>query len=85
MRIPAGRFVIEQSPVRGSHGAARDVVAQGAAGHSKARRIRLFRYEVRRWHGVTPDVAEVAATTVASNRVRAGGGVPAVRRLRRAR
>jgi len=56
---PEGRFVIEQAPVRDANGAERGVVAEGAVGARWARRIRIFRYEVRRWReGVIPDVAE---------------------------
>jgi len=39
--------------------AARGVVAEGAVGSRRAGRLRLFRYEVRRWpDGVIPDLAE---------------------------
>jgi hypothetical protein len=42
VRVPEGRFVIEQAPAWGTSG-----------------RLRLFRYEVRRWRdGVIPDLAE---------------------------
>ena len=59
VRVPEGRFVIEQAPVRDGNGPQRGVVAEGAVGHRWAGRFRLFRYEVRRWRdGVIPDVAE---------------------------
>lgn len=59
VHVPEGRFVIEQAPVRDANGAERGVVAEGAVGARWARRIRIFRYEVRRWReGVIPDVAE---------------------------
>ena len=59
VRLPEGRFVIEQAPVRASDGAEHGVVAQGAVGSRWAGRFRIFRYEVRRWRdGVIPDVAE---------------------------
>jgi hypothetical protein len=59
VRVPEGRFVIEQAPVRDSNGAERGVVAEGAVGARWAGRFRIFRYEVRRWRdGVIPDVAE---------------------------
>ena len=52
-------FVIEQEPIRTSDAAERGVVAEGAVGSRWAGRLRLFRYEVRRWRdGVIPDVAE---------------------------
>ena len=59
VRVPEGRYVIEQAPVRDGNGAARDVVAEGPVGARAAGRFRVFRYEVRRWRdGVIPDVAE---------------------------
>jgi hypothetical protein len=56
-----GRFVIEMTPAWAGDGdgAERGVVAEGAVGARAAGRIRLFRYEVRRWRdGVIPDVDE---------------------------
>lgn len=59
VRVPEGRFVIEQAPIRDNKGAERGVVAEGAVGSRWARRFRIFRYEVRRWcDGVIPDVSE---------------------------
>jgi hypothetical protein len=59
VRVPEGRFVIEQAPVRPSDGAERGVVAEGPVGTRAAGRLRLFRYEVRRWReGTIPDIAE---------------------------
>jgi hypothetical protein len=53
----SGEVVIEQAPDRGGDGSARGVVARGAVGARLAGRLRLFRYEVRRWPGgVIPDV-----------------------------
>jgi|SRR5205823_9946268 len=58
VRVPEGRFVIEQAPAWGTSGE-RGVVAEGPVGIGTAGRFRLFRYEVRRWRdGVIPDVAE---------------------------
>jgi hypothetical protein len=55
---PEGRFVIEQAPAW-RDGTERGVVAEGPVGLRAAGRLRLFRYEVRRWRdGVIPDVAE---------------------------
>jgi hypothetical protein len=57
VRLGGERYVIEVGPVSGhlSHG----VVSQGPVGARRARRFRLFRYEVRCWPGgVIPDVAE---------------------------
>jgi hypothetical protein len=57
VHVPEGRFVIEMTPARPHDGA--DVVAEGAVGARVAGRLRLFRYEVRRWRdGFIPDVAE---------------------------
>jgi hypothetical protein len=59
VRVPEGRFVIEQAPVRDGNGAERGVVAEGAVGSRWAGRFRIFRYEVRRWrNGMIPDIAE---------------------------
>jgi hypothetical protein len=59
VRVPEGRFVIEQAPIPDGNGGERGVVAEGAVGSRWAGRFRLFRYEVRRWRGgVIPDVDE---------------------------
>jgi hypothetical protein len=59
VRVPEGRFVIEQAPVRDNKGEERGVVAEGAVGSRWAGRFRIFRYEVRRWRdGVIPDIGE---------------------------
>lgn len=56
---PGGRYVIEMAPIPDRDGASRGVVAQGAVGSRLAGRMRLFRYEVRRWlGGRIPDVEE---------------------------
>jgi hypothetical protein len=60
VRVPEGRFVIEQTPSSPtSKRRERGVVAEGAVGSRWAGRFRIFRYEVRRWcGGVIPDVDE---------------------------
>ena len=59
VRVPEGRFAIEQGPAGRGNGAARGVVASGAVGSRWAGRARVFRYEVRCWRdGVIPDLAE---------------------------
>jgi hypothetical protein len=59
VRVPKGRFVIEQTPVPSGEGVERGVVASGAVGARRAGRFRIFRYEVRRWRdGTIPDIAE---------------------------
>src|ERR1035437_10283971 len=59
VHVPSGRFVIEQTPVPNGRGEQRDVVAGGAVGSRWAARLRVFRYEIRRWRdGVIPDLSE---------------------------
>ncbi len=59
VRVPEGRFVIEQAPIRDGNGGERGVVAHGAVGSRRAGRFRIFSYEVRRWRdGVIPDICE---------------------------
>ena len=59
VRVPEGRFVIEMAPVWSDDSDGRGVVAEGAVGARAAGRLRLFRYEIRRWpEGVIPDIAE---------------------------
>jgi len=56
---PEARYVIEMAPIPDGDGAQRGVVAEGPVGSRLLRRLRLFRYEVRRWPGGTiPDVVE---------------------------
>jgi hypothetical protein len=65
VRVPEGRFVIEQAPIRPSDDPARGVVAEGAIGARAAGRFRLFRYEIRRWRdGVIPDIAEAVESPI---------------------
>lgn len=60
--VPEGRFTIEMTPIPDPDGAQRGVVAEGPVGTKWARRLRLFRYEIRRWHGgVIPDEGEAVA------------------------
>jgi len=57
--VPEGRYVIEMAPAWSRDDAGRGLVAEGDVGLRGAGRLRLFRYEVRRWRGgVIPDVAE---------------------------
>lgn len=59
VRVRDGHFVIEMTPVRDAHGQQRGVVAEGAVGSRLAGRLRIFRYEIRRWPGgMIPDVDE---------------------------
>ena len=59
VHVPSGRFVIEQTPVPDRRGDHRGVVAEGAVGSPWAARLRIFRYEIRRWRGgVIADLSE---------------------------
>ena len=59
VRVPEARFVIEMAPAWSGDRAERGVVAEGAVGARPAGRLRLFRYEVRRWRdGTIPDIDE---------------------------
>ena len=59
VQAAGGRYVIEQTPVADDDGELRGVVAEGAVGSRWAARLRIFRYEIRRWRdGVIPDRSE---------------------------
>jgi hypothetical protein len=63
--VAEGRFVIEQAPVPDRHGDRRGVVATGPVGTRPLGRVRLFRYEIRRWRdGRIPDVDEAIGSPV---------------------
>lgn len=63
VRVPEGRFVVEQTPVIDGHGERRGVVMEGPVGSRFAGRFRLSRYEVRRWReGMIPDIAEAVSS-----------------------
>ena len=65
VRVPEGRFVIEQAPVPDLHGEQRGVVAEGPVGIRSAGRLRLFRYEIRCWRdGRIPDADDAIASPV---------------------
>ena len=54
---PSGRFAVEMTPVPNRRGWERGVVAGGAVGTRAVGRLRIFRYEIRRWRdGVIPDL-----------------------------
>jgi hypothetical protein len=57
--VPEGRFTIEETPAQ-PHGEDRGVVGIGPIGAGwLARRVPMFRYELRRWRdGVIPDIGE---------------------------
>lgn len=64
VRVPEGRFIIENSwPIPDGDGASRGVVVEGPVGSRSLARLRVFRYEVRRWRdGVIADAAEAVAS-----------------------
>jgi hypothetical protein len=60
--VPTGRVVIEMTPVPDKYPGHRGVVSEGSVGVRWAGRLRVFRYEIRRWTGgVIPDEHEAAA------------------------
>jgi hypothetical protein len=64
VHVPEGRFVIETAwPIPDAHPASRGVVAEGPVLDRRIARVRMFRYEVRRWReGVIPDIGEAVAS-----------------------
>jgi hypothetical protein len=59
VELEGERYTIEVAPSPDDDGASRGVVATGAVGSRYLGWWRLFRYEVRRWHGGSiPDLAE---------------------------
>jgi hypothetical protein len=73
---PGGTCVIEMTPIPGGEAGDRGVVAEWPVGMGVLGRVRLFRYEIRRWSGgVIPDassaveVAKVAADGAKAQRV----------------
>ena len=59
VRTGTDRHVVEVTPVVGSAPAGRGVVGEGPVGARWAGRLRIFRYEIRRWSGgLIPDVDE---------------------------
>lgn len=65
--VGADEYFIEMTPVPAASHAPRDrgVVAEGAVGTVWARRLRIFRYEIRRWrNGTIPDLPDAVASPV---------------------
>lgn len=63
--LPPHRYMVEMTPVPDTSGDARGVVAEGSVGVSGAGRLRLFRYEVRRWRdGLVPDLVFAVGSPV---------------------
>jgi len=58
-------FAIEMTPIPDARGADRGVVLEGPVGSRWAARLRIFRYEIRRWaNGVIPDIRYAVASPV---------------------
>lgn len=58
VRVSEAYYTIESTPVPDANGSARGVVGGGPVGSRLARRLRIFRYEIRCWPGgVIPDLA----------------------------
>ena len=65
--LGADEYFIEMTPVPAAPRRAGDrgVVAEGAVGTAWARRLRIFRYEIRRWrNGTIPDLSAAVASPV---------------------
>ena len=60
------KFVIEMTPIPDGRGRQdRGVVSEGPVGSRWVRRLRIFRYEIRRWRdGVIPDISLAVASPV---------------------
>ena len=87
VRTPRGRFTVEMAPIRDALGSTRGVVGEGPVGSRYAGRLRLFRYEIRRWRdGVIPDLDAAVGgrrtvTTSCDSAARVLAAVPEVPRL----
>jgi len=65
IRTSSGFFAVEMTPVPNRRSWERGVVAEGPVGMSWAGRLRIFRYEVRRWRdGRVPDLEYAVASPV---------------------
>ena len=62
VHLPEGRFIVENAwPSPNDDTASRGVVVEGPVYNRRIARLRVFRYEVRRWeNGVIPDAGEAA-------------------------
>ncbi|HEX5613819.1 MAG TPA: hypothetical protein VFZ83_01565 [Acidimicrobiia bacterium] len=61
--LPDAMYSVEMTPVPNRRGHERGVVAEGSVGTRLARRIRIFRYEVRCWRdGTIPDLEYARGT-----------------------
>jgi len=65
IQLPEGRYMVEMTPVPDDRGDQRGVVSEGPVGLRSLGRLRLFRYEIRRWrNGIVPDLGDAVASPV---------------------
>ena len=65
IRVSNTSYWVEMTPVPDRHSRQRGVVAEGAVGLRSLGRVRLFRYEIRRWRdGLVPDLAYAVESPV---------------------
>jgi hypothetical protein len=65
IRVAGHLYAVEMTPIPNGRRWERGVVAEGAVGTRSAGRLRIFRYEVRRWRdGVIPDLGYAVASPI---------------------
>jgi pimeloyl-ACP methyl ester carboxylesterase len=65
VQAPEGRYVIEQTPVPDANGKLRGVVGEGTVAWRPLGKLRVFRYEIRRWlGGEIPDADDAVGQPV---------------------
>lgn len=63
--LPSGIYMVEMTPIPDACGIERGVVAEGPVGVPTAGRLRLLRYEIRRWRdGVVPDLDHAVSSPI---------------------
>ena len=80
VRVPEGRFVIENAwPIPNRDGDARGVLVVGPVGSPSLGRLRMFRYEIRRWRDGRNPRHRVRRREPSVRERRRGPGPPAAR------
>src|SRR4051812_29631345 len=74
VRLGSDRYIIEMAPVWNEHASDRGVVGEGAVGSRRLGRLRMFRYEIRRWRGGRLPHLEEAADSPPRLAAGPGGG-----------
>jgi hypothetical protein len=65
IELPGGRYTVEMTPVPDAKPEQRGVVGSGPVGLRQLGRLRLFRYEIRRWRdGFVPDLQYAVASPI---------------------